>query len=444
MSMDERDPASEAPMEALSKATAPSDEPSAPEGESESFWSRRTFFKSAALGTAAAAMYEAGSGALFGPLVAYADNLSGLNCTANDVRIPGPAQILNEPCACSGSFNAQVQFRVINNTGTTRYCVTAHLCPATLPNGSTFDPGDIVIGDVPPKSDALYTVTVPNYPCGSGLVCFGAAGPEADGGFPKGAPCPAGACCSTVSWDVNTGCPSRVLSSKCRHQQICIQGRGGATLDCDTSLTGVQSNCAVACGGTTTLRLCTTEAASFGPFTFSLSDGQSVTGTGPCADFTVGPITDTATFTGTRHEQRWLREVGVGHADYDGDHRRAGGERRRAVWRRRLDVHRIDRAGGMHVRLLRRRSVGPELDGSDVHLFGQPRRRLPHGERGGDVRRLRQCAGLHHRLAVCDHDDALLTRHDVMVPETASSPRPLRSDDMADITETPQPPRRRR
>ncbi len=299
MSMDERGPASEAPMEALSKATAPSDEPSAPEGESESFWSRRTFFKSAALGTAAAAMYEAGSGALFGPLVAYADNLSGLNCTANDVRIPGPAQILNEPCACSGSFNAQVQFRVINNTGTTRYCVTAHLCPATLPNGSTFDPGDIVIGDVPPKSDALYTVTVPNYPCGSGLVCFGAAGPEADGGFPKGAPCPAGACCSTVSWDVNTGCPSRVLSSKCRHQQICIQGRGGATLDCDTSLTGVQSNCAVACGGTTTLRLCTTEAASFGPFTFSLSDGQSVTGTGPCADFTVGPITDTATFTGT-------------------------------------------------------------------------------------------------------------------------------------------------
>jgi hypothetical protein len=268
---------------------------------------RRTFFKSAALGTAIAAMYEGGS--LFSPLAAYADNLSSLNCTANDVRIVGPGVIINEPCTCTGSFNAQVRFRVINNTGTTRYCVTVHFCPGPLPGGGFFDPGDVIIGDIPPKSDAFYTVTIPNYPCGAGLVCFGTCGPgtdpdtgQADCSFPKGAACPTGQCCTTISWDVNPGCPSKVISSKCRHQQVCIQGRGRTTLDCDTSATGVQTNCPVECGATTTLRLCTTEAASFGPFTFTLTGGgstQTVTGAGPCADFTVGPITDTTTFTGT-------------------------------------------------------------------------------------------------------------------------------------------------
>ena len=37
-------------------------------------WNRRTFFKSAALGTAAAAMYKAG-GAVFSPLRVYANDL---------------------------------------------------------------------------------------------------------------------------------------------------------------------------------------------------------------------------------------------------------------------------------------------------------------------------------------------------------------------------------
>lgn len=263
---------------------------------------RRTFFKSAALGSAAAAMYS--SGALFSPLAAYADDLSALNCTANDVRIPGPAQILNEPCNCSGSFNAQVQFRVINNTGTMRYCVKVHLCPVTLPNGSIFDPGDILIGDVPAKSDELYTVTIPNYPCGTGLLCFGASGPEEDGGFPKGAACPSGECCTTVSWDVNPGCPTRTLSSKCRHQQVCIQGRGATTLDCNTGTGGVQTACTVACGATTTLRACTSNAAGLAPFTYVLKQGATTIATfGPttdaCHDFTVGPITQNTTFTVT-------------------------------------------------------------------------------------------------------------------------------------------------
>jgi hypothetical protein len=258
-------------------------------------WDRRTLFKSAALGTAAAAMYTGGRMA-FGPLTAYADNLSALNCTANDVRIVGPGIILNEPCVCQTTFNAQVQFRVINNTGTTRYCVTVHFCPGALPGGGTFDPGDILIGDIPPKSDANYTVTIPNYPCGSGLVCFGAAGPEADGGFPKGAACPAGECCTTISWDVNTGCPSRVISSKCRHQQVCIQGRGATTIACPNN------DCAVPCGGSTTLTVCTSEPTSEGPFIFELYTSDDVlvarfptsgTTTDKCHAFTVSPTANT-------------------------------------------------------------------------------------------------------------------------------------------------------
>jgi hypothetical protein len=283
--------------------------PATPTPDDEGFlgpsWDRRRFLTAAAVGTAAAAMY--GGDSLFRPLAAYADNLSGLNCTANDVRIVGPGQIINEPCDCTGSFNAQVRFRVINNTGTTRYCVTVHFCPGTLPDGSVFDPGDILIGDIPKKSDAFYTVTIPNYPCGAGLVCFGACGTgtDPDTGLPdcsfaKGEACPTGECCTTISWDVNPGCPDRVLSSKCRHQQVCIQGRGRTTVDCDVSTTGNQTNCAVQCGATTTIRVCTTEAASFGPFVFTLTGGgttQTFTGAGPCHDFTVGPITDTTTFT---------------------------------------------------------------------------------------------------------------------------------------------------
>jgi hypothetical protein len=279
------------------------DEP--PEAPDEGFlgpsWDRRRFLTAAAIGTAAAAT----GASLIKPLAAYADNLSSLNCTANDVRIVGPGQIINEPCNCTGTFNAQVRFRVINNTGTTRYCVTVHFCPGTLPDGSVFDPGDVQIGDIPPKSDAFYTVTIPNYPCGSGLVCFGACGTGTDPvtglpdcSFAKGEACPAGACCTTISWDVNPGCPSRVISSKCRHQQVCIQGRGRTTVDCDINATGNQTNCAVPCGATATVRVCTTEAASFGPFTFTL-DGQTFTGPGPCHDFTVGPITQDTTLTAT-------------------------------------------------------------------------------------------------------------------------------------------------
>jgi hypothetical protein len=264
-------------------------------------WDRRTFLKAAALGTAAAALWQKGPGLSFGPAAAYADNLSGLNCTANDVRIPAPGTILNEPCSCTGTFNAQVSFPIVNNTGTSRYCVTMHLCAGVDQDGNVVVPAqDIIIGDIPANFNGTKTVTINNYPCGAGLVCFGAAGSEADGGFPKGAPCPSGQCCTTVSWNVvaNDPCPDPkgVIKSKCRHQQICIQGRGETTIACPAA------GCDVTCGGSTTLTVCTTEPASEGPFIFRLLSGTTVVDSfGPttdkCHTFTVSPSVDT-TYTG--------------------------------------------------------------------------------------------------------------------------------------------------
>src|SRR5262245_9946735 len=107
----------------------------APEAEETTrpSWSRRTFLRAAALGAAV-------TGALLtdrderghlhlGGAAAFAHDLSGLQCTANDVRIIGPGVILNEPCNCTGTFNALVSFNIENNAGTERYCLTLHLCP---------------------------------------------------------------------------------------------------------------------------------------------------------------------------------------------------------------------------------------------------------------------------------------------------------------------------
>ena len=274
-------------------------------------WNRRTFLKAAALGTAAAALWQKGPGLRLGPAAAYADDLSSLNCTANDVRIVGPGIILNEPCACTGSFTAQVQFHIINNTGTDRYCVTAHLCAGRNAAGQVVVPAqDVVVGNIPANFDGLKTVTIPNYPCNSGLVCFGAAGSAEDGGFAKGEACPAGQCCSTITWNVKASdpCPdtTRQISSKCRHQQICIRGRG-VTLDCNTGTSGVQTNCEVACGGTTSLELCVSGGTPGYVFRLFAADGTtelakypaSGTTTDTCHTFTnVGPINSNTTIIG--------------------------------------------------------------------------------------------------------------------------------------------------
>jgi len=263
------------------------------EGVFGTAWDRRTFLKAAALGTAATAIWQKGDGLTLNPLSALADDLSTFQCTANDVRIVGPGQVLNEPCSCNGTFTAQVAFTVENNAASARGCITLHLCPAAgLPQTDV-----ILQGTIPGKTTQTMTATINNYPCGAGLVCFGS--PVADGRQR----CDAGTCCSTVSWAVpgqDTCPPARQISSKCRHQQICIQGRGVTTVDCDTSTAGNQATCNVVCGSTATVRVCTSNAASLGPFTFTLSDGQSF---GPTADtchnFTTAAITSNTTLTAT-------------------------------------------------------------------------------------------------------------------------------------------------
>jgi hypothetical protein len=260
-------------------------------------WNRRTFFKSAALGTAAAAMYEAGS-AVFSPLRAYANDLSHLPCTANDVQIIGTGIVVNEPCDCTGTFEAEVQFTVRNITSADRFCIAVHLTDGRDilligPDGTSTAPGKPQGADF---QDTVMTGTLVGFECGAGLVCFGQEG------VTRGK-CDPGTC-STVAWSTNQGaadCESpdeTPPGGQCRHQQICIQGRGNTTLDCDLSTDDIEESCPVQCGAMATLRLCTTSDADLGPFTFTL-DGQSFGPTADtCHDFVVGPITGTTSFTG--------------------------------------------------------------------------------------------------------------------------------------------------
>src|SRR5438105_4303474 len=109
--------------------------------------SRRTFLKAAVLGTAAAAaLIGDGDGLVglpLGPATAFANDLSGNPCTAQDVEIVGTGVVLNEPCVCSGgTFNATVQFTVRNNTSTGRYCIALH-----LPDGYGIPGQDVILRD---------------------------------------------------------------------------------------------------------------------------------------------------------------------------------------------------------------------------------------------------------------------------------------------------------
>src|SRR5438105_3214268 len=89
---------------------------------------RRTFLAAAALGSAAAALInniESGLGGLsLGPLPAFATtgNTCGYGCTAQDVRLVGQIQLVNEPCniAPGTSFTSTAVATASNNSGTDR------------------------------------------------------------------------------------------------------------------------------------------------------------------------------------------------------------------------------------------------------------------------------------------------------------------------------------
>lgn len=263
------------------------------ESDSRPIWARRTVLKAAALGAAAAALVSKTPGGLrLGPLPAAADDLSTFQCTAGDVEIIGAGQIINEPCSCNGTFNAQVSFTVRNNAASDRGCITLHL----VPNAAFPTQVDVLLqGSIAGKTTQTMTGTIQNYPCGAGLQCFGSASGDGRRRCEPGE-------CSTVSWTVpgqDTCPPDKQISSKCRHQQICIQGRGNTTVDCDLSTQGGQSNCSVPCGGKATVRVCTTNPAILGPFTFTLGAQSFGPTTDKCHDFTVLSITQNTTLTAT-------------------------------------------------------------------------------------------------------------------------------------------------
>jgi hypothetical protein len=261
---------------------------------------RRRFLTAAALGSAAAALLNTDRrGRLsFGPGSVLAEVLSNVNCTANDVRIIGPGIIINEPCACSGNFSAVVRFRLNNNTGTQRYCVTVHLCPGRNSAGQVVVPAqDIIVGTVDP-GERFYEVSIPNYPCGAGNVCFGEAGSGPDGGFAKGETCPAGKCCTVISWNVraNDPCPQphgEIIKSKCRAQQVCITGRA-ASLTCIDDPADANDTCTPDCGGKATLRACVEGGTPPYTYTLTATAGSLKDGAGnPQSVLSFGPTNDT-------------------------------------------------------------------------------------------------------------------------------------------------------
>lgn len=260
---------------------------------------RRRFLTAAALGTAAAAFLNKGSGGSgwlrFGPEIALANDLSGNPCTAQDVTVDPQAFVVNEPCICTGTtFPASVAFVVSNHTGTSRYCVTLH-----IPPGFGVPAQDVVLtGPTGSEIQAGQTITmtgqVTGFPCNAGEVCLGSPGSD---GRKKCDP----NTCLTVAWNTspNASCPdTSPPGGQCRHQRICIFGFG-ATLACT-------AGCTPSCGGTATLQACVTAPATRGPFTFTLdgSDGSHQVQSGvageadgtTCVNFTV-TVTQNTTYT---------------------------------------------------------------------------------------------------------------------------------------------------
>ena len=239
---------------------------------------------------------------------ARANDLSGLPCTAGDVEIVGSGVVVNEPCVCpsSGFFNATVQFTVRNNTSSGRYCIALHLVPDGSVLTSTMD---LVLRDsggsstAPGKTgsekyhDTVMFASIPNFPCSTGLVCFGQAGVVSGKCSPGG--------CTTISWNTSNtkgDCPVADQSppgGQCRHQQVCVIGFG-ASLACIT-------NCTVTCNGTSTLKACVSAPMNRGPFTLKLTgnDGSSQTQSTfgdtsgvTCLNFNVSPaLSPSTTYT---------------------------------------------------------------------------------------------------------------------------------------------------
>jgi hypothetical protein len=266
---------------------------------------RRTFLAAAALGAAAAGFLnksgEGLSGLGLGPLSAFADgDTSNFGCEAQDVRLVGDLQVVGEPCDCSVGARETVvaQAVVTNNANSTRYCITAHLPAQTITVGTvvaTVGGGDILLASsLTGNATTTVNVTVTNWLCGAGRVCFGNPTPVGQNGKTD---CPT-APCAAISWQVpsdkNLNCSTLthadIQKSKCHWQQICIVGRGAEF----TCLDG----CTPQCGGTSTLKVCASGGGATKKFVLG-TQTQTVSSTGTaCATFSV-TTTATTTYTAT-------------------------------------------------------------------------------------------------------------------------------------------------
>ena len=197
-----------------------------------------------------------------------ADDLSLLQCTANDVEINGPGILVNEPCECpdGGTFNATVRFN-ITNKAQERYCFTFYFCDAAR----TVTALTTTLG----RGTGLYDVNFPFYKCSyQGLQCFGYEPNNTLAGyaFPKGTECPAGQCCSGIDYDVNEPIvcplqpPDKLIPSKCRYAALCIQSKY-VNLTCN-------KNCNADVCGEYDAEFTVCEQGFTGPATFSLVDSN--------------------------------------------------------------------------------------------------------------------------------------------------------------------------
>lgn len=233
---------------------------------------------------------------LFGNVIC--DDISAGSCTSNDVRITGPGSILNPQCGCTTAFNAVVVFPIVNNAASSRLNITMHLCPLN-DFVAPYNVSDVLLQNTDGTGSSILTKkqnttmvgTIPNFPCSggtNGLVCYGVAD-----SFIRGSSCPAGACCSGISWLTPSG---QDTGSKCRLQQICVQVKT-VDLTCDSS------PCDAQCGGTVTLTLCSS-GFNASAFYASANTAATVVSTpvrinATCASITASGMTSDTTITGS-------------------------------------------------------------------------------------------------------------------------------------------------
>ena len=237
------------------------------------------------------------------------------------------ASSLNEPCTCTGTFNATVAVRREERHGTSRYCIALHIPAGQRHTRRRLHPqtSTRTAAALARCRPAMHTMFgfFPNFPCNTGgdTVCVGPFDSSGNPTVVRGK-CAANTC-ATLAWTTSpnaAGCTTADQSppgGQCRHQGICIIGFG-VSLDCDTSEDEVQTSCAVDCGASATLRATVDRRhRAVSPTASERAPALAVTSrrwsaTRPSGlrmprshDFTVTP-TETTTYTVMVQDGHWL------------------------------------------------------------------------------------------------------------------------------------------